>query len=63
MRKDVDGTEMFDVYMEEKEEVVSETGKDDEDAETPGAKEEKASEVKAPKKPEPELKPKPEKSE
>ena len=63
MRKDVDGTEMFDVYMEEKEEVVSETGKDDEDAETPGVKEEKASEVKAPKKPEPELKPKPEKSE
>lgn len=57
LRKDVDGTEMFDVYIEEKEEVVSETKENSEDAETPGAKEEKTSEVKAPEEPEPEPKP------
>jgi hypothetical protein len=50
LRKDVDGTEMFDVYIEEKEEVVPETK---ENVETPGAKEEKTAEVKAPEKPEP----------
>ena len=54
LRKDVDGTEMFDVYMEEKEEVVSETVKNDEDVETPGVKEEKTSEVKAPEQTKPE---------
>jgi hypothetical protein len=52
LRKDVDGTELFDVYLEE-EEAVSETVKNDEDAETPGAKEEKTSEVKAPEKTKP----------
>ena len=57
LRKDVDGTEMFDVY-EEKEEVVSETEENNEDAETPGAKEEKTSEVKTPEEPEPKPEPK-----
>ncbi len=52
LRKDVDGTELFDVYIEE-EEVVPETKENDKDAETSGAKEEKTAEVKAPEKPEP----------
>ncbi len=58
LRKDVDGTELFDVYIEE-EEAVPETK---ENGETPGAKEEKTAEVKAPEKPEPkpEQEPKPE---
>ena len=65
LRKDVDGTELFDVYIEEEKEEavsVSETVKKDKGAETPGAKEEKTSEVKAPEetKPEPKPKPKPE---
>jgi len=54
LRKDVDGTEIFDVYMEEKDEVVPKTEKNDEDDETPGAKEEKTSEAKEPEDPEPE---------
>ncbi|MFQ5687257.1 MAG: hypothetical protein ACE5GV_11405 [Candidatus Scalindua sp.] len=60
LRKDVDGTELFDVYIEEKEEVVPETKENDEGVETPGAKEEKTAEVKAPVKPEPEPGPGPE---
>jgi hypothetical protein len=55
LRKDVDGTELFDVYIEE--EAVPETKENDKDVETPGAKEEKTPEVKAPEKPEPEPKP------
>ncbi len=56
LRKDVDGTELFDVYIEE-EEAVPETK---ENGETPGAKEEKTAEVKAPEKPEPKPEPEPE---
>ncbi len=56
LRKDVDGTELFDVYIEE-EEAVPETN---ENGETPGAQEEKTAEVKAPEKPEPEPEPEPE---
>jgi hypothetical protein len=56
LRKDVDGTELFDVYIEE-EEAVPETKENDKDVETPGAKEEKTAEVKVPEKPEPEPKP------
>jgi hypothetical protein len=52
LRKDVDGTELFDVYEED--EAVPETK---ENAETPGVKEEKTSEVKAPEEPEPEPEP------
>ncbi|MGR3303682.1 MAG: hypothetical protein ACUZ8I_14450 [Candidatus Scalindua sp.] len=60
LRKDVDGTELFDVYIEEeKEEAVSETVKNDKGAETPGAKDEKTPEVKAPEETKPEPKPKP----
>jgi hypothetical protein len=59
LRKDVDGTELFDVYIEE-EEAVPETKDNDKDVETPGAKEEKTSEVKVPEKPKPEPEPKPE---
>lgn len=55
LRKDVDGTELFDVYIEE-EEAVPETKKNDKDVETPGAKEEKTPEVKAPEKTKPEPK-------
>lgn len=56
LRKDVDGTELFDVYIEEEEEeeAVPETK---ENGETPGAKEEKPAEVKVPEKPEPEPEP------
>ena len=55
LRKDVDGTEMFDVYIEE-DDVVPETKENNIDAETPGAKKEKTAEVKAPEKPKPEPK-------
>lgn len=53
LRKDVDGTEINDVYMEEKEEVA-EVERKVEEAETPGVKKGKISEAEKPKSREPE---------